>query len=362
MNSRMTGLAVTLGAAGLALVCAVVVVCCQLQRSGPSAGPLSQEQVQTARGPVTEAQDYTLSKPYTHDNLTVFLIHGPETLQGRTPLTLQEALGRRQAVVHETGGADLTVENLSDRPLFIQSGDIVKGGQQDRVVRYDQVVSPGSGRVALSAFCVEQNRCGPRGTEPLAAFALATEQLPGRQLKLAALHQQNQAAVWQGVQQTQANLAQNVGRPVQAPLSPSSLQLTLESHPLQQSIQRYLGTLADLPELQTDVIGYAVVVNGKLQSADVYASRALFRKVWPKLLRASAVEAIAEGRPREQITPPTREEVTRALAAAEKGQASRQRGRGRIDLIVHESAGAVLLDACDREQGGVVIHRGIITR
>jgi hypothetical protein len=361
MNSRMNGLAITLTAAGIALGCALVVVCCQLL-GPPNAGPLDPEQVRTARGPVTESQEYTLSRPHTHENLTVFLIHGPETLRGRTPLTLQEALGRGQAVVHETGGENLTVENLSDRPLFIQSGDIVKGGQQDRVVRYDQVVSAGSGRVSLAAFCVEQGRCGPRGTEPREAFALATDQLPGRQLKLAALHQQNQAAVWEGVRQTQVNLARNVGRPVQAPLSASSLQLTLESDPVQESIQGYIRTLSNPPELQTDVIGYAVVVNGKLHSADVYASRALFRKAWPKLLRASAVGALAEGRPAGQFTPPTREEVTRALAAAEKGQASRQRGGGRIDLIVHDSPAAVLLDACDREQGGLVIHRAIITR
>jgi hypothetical protein len=361
MNSRMNGLAITLTVAGVALVGGIVVAC-QLLGPGRGAGPLDPEQVRTARGPVTDAREYTLSKPYTHDNLTVFLIHGPETLKGRTPVTLQEALARGQAVVHETGGESLTVENLSDRPLFLQSGDIVKGGQQDRVIRSDQVVSPGSGRVDVVAFCVEQGRCGPRGTEALASFALATEQLPGRQLKLAALHQQNQQAVWQGVQQTQANLARNVGRQVRAPLSATSLQLTLESGPVQESIQGYLRDLANLPELQTDVIGYAVVVNGKLHSADVYASRALFNKAWPKLLRASAVEALAEGRPGGQVAPPSREEVTRALAAAEKGQASRQRGGGRMDLIIHDSPGAVLLDACDREQGGVVIHRAILTR
>ena len=31
-----------------------------------------------------------------------------------------------------------------------------------------------------------------------------------------------------------------------------------------------------------------------INSADVYASRALFVKLWPKLLKASAVEAVAE--------------------------------------------------------------------
>ena len=42
------------------------------------------------------------------------------------------------------------------------------------------------------------------------------------------------------------------------------------------------------------MIGYVFAINGHINSADVYASRALFLKLWPKLLEASAVEAIAE--------------------------------------------------------------------
>src|SRR5262245_19304570 len=55
----------------------------------------------TERGPVVPVSDYRLSGPYTHDNLTVFLVHGPETLDGKSFLTLREALAQGKAVVHE---------------------------------------------------------------------------------------------------------------------------------------------------------------------------------------------------------------------------------------------------------------------
>ena len=42
------------------------------------------------------------------------------------------------------------------------------------------------------------------------------------------------------------------------------------------------------------VIGYVTVINGKVSSADVYASHELLTKVWPKLLNSAAVEAFAE--------------------------------------------------------------------
>src|SRR5215510_13539326 len=53
-------------------------------------GPLSPADVHAVRGQVAKAADYMLSAPYTHANLTVFLIQGPETLPDRTYLSLQE--------------------------------------------------------------------------------------------------------------------------------------------------------------------------------------------------------------------------------------------------------------------------------
>jgi hypothetical protein len=102
-----------------------------------------------------QAADLKLSGPYAYRNLTVFLIHGKDQLPGRSFLTLQEALERGKAVVHETGTVGrLTVENKSRADLFVQAGDIVKGGQQDRVIPYDYLVPAGSAGVPLASFCV----------------------------------------------------------------------------------------------------------------------------------------------------------------------------------------------------------------
>src|SRR4051812_25224687 len=78
--------------------------------------------------PLTAGQ-YTLSGPYTHENLTVWLIHGADKLKGRSFLTLQEALEKKVVVLHETGDVnELAIENVSaDQEVYVQSGDIVKG-------------------------------------------------------------------------------------------------------------------------------------------------------------------------------------------------------------------------------------------
>src|ERR1051326_673414 len=73
----------------------------------------------------------TISGPFTHRNLQIFLVHGETRLEGRNYATLSEGLARGIVVVKETGNvSELTIENRSkDVIVFLNSGDIVKGGR-----------------------------------------------------------------------------------------------------------------------------------------------------------------------------------------------------------------------------------------
>src|SRR5436309_718169 len=104
--------------------------------------------------------DYKISGPYIYENLTIYLVHGQDTVDGKKFLTLQEALEKRVVIVHETKDVnELAIENVSkDEEVYVQSGDIVKGGQQDRVLAVDLIVPPRSGKIPIAAFCVESGR------------------------------------------------------------------------------------------------------------------------------------------------------------------------------------------------------------
>ena len=75
-----------------------------------------------------------ISGPVTHGNLAIYFVHGEEA-PGRVTLTLQEAMAKGTVRVAETGSVnELRIENSGDEDVYIQSGDIVKGGRQDRVL------------------------------------------------------------------------------------------------------------------------------------------------------------------------------------------------------------------------------------
>jgi len=175
-------------------------------------------------------RDYTVSGPYARDNLSIFLLHGPDTLPPRSVKTLDEALAAGTAVVHETGEVNtLCVENLSSGDdLMMQNGDILKGGKQDRVLQVAMILPPKSGRVAVPAFCVEAGRWTNRGGEAVGHFATNPGQIAGKDLKNAVNTAGVQGEVWKTVAAQQAALSDKVGKPVNGAASPSSLQLAME--------------------------------------------------------------------------------------------------------------------------------------
>jgi hypothetical protein len=269
------------------------------------------------------APKYRISGPFTHDNLTIFFLHGDDQMKvkGKKILTLDEALEQKKVIVHETKNVQqLAIENTSDDEVFIQAGDIVKGGQQDRVIAYDMIIPPKSGKLPIASFCCEQGRWSKRGGENVAQFNSSKNAIIGNPLKLAARGMKDQGKVWENVGETQKKLKDNLKAEVKAAASQSSLQLTLEHKKLVEAVQAHIKKLQGNLDKQTDVIGYAVAINGKVNNADVYANGDLFRKLWPKLLCCSAAEAVAEKKDKLKIEPVKPEAVTTFLVEAAKGK------------------------------------------
>jgi hypothetical protein len=103
---------------------------------------------------------YRITGPYSYRNLSVFLLLAGAR-DHRDFLTLPEGLMAGLVKVTERQQAsvgELQISNLSDRPLFLQEGDRLQGGKQDRTTYASLVVPPRSRNVPLPAFCIEPGR------------------------------------------------------------------------------------------------------------------------------------------------------------------------------------------------------------
>ena len=304
---------------------------------------------------------YRVSAPYTYKNLTIFLIHGKDATSKKNIITLQEAMKLKVFKVYETSDVnELSVENTSTQfDVFIQSGDIVKGGKQDRVLAISIIIPARSGRVSIEAFCVESGRWEKRKGEDAQQFSSSEERIVSKDLKVAANGARSQQEVWSKVAEAQKNLSANTGVDVTANASGTSLQLALENGKVAATTEEYVKKLAALTSGKSDVIGYAFAVNGEINSADVYVSNHLFNKLWPRMLKAAAVEAVAEGNRTSANAPaPKPASIETFLSAAAKGEAKERATSGKSKVITREADGNTVYEA--RDKSDAVIHRNYV--
>ena len=340
----------------------------------------------------TAGKDYRLSGPYTQNNLSIYLIHREGRTDGPAPITLAEAMRQGLVQVVETGSVSrLKVRNLGDREVFIQSGDIVKGGKQDRVLLTSLIIPPKSGYIPIGAFCVEQGRWARRGLENIWAFSMSAYRMPSRAGKIAMMKSMGyevapeagrlerlrerwpglrisqgprrrmgsdyQGDVWRSVGAMQKALGRAMGARVADERSRSSLQLSLENKRLASVLVDYEKALGGLSAKHPDAVGYVFSVNGRINSGDEFESTGLFRKLWSRQLKAAATEAIAEQKAHERRQP-TLAEVAAFIDSARAAKPALRAMPGGLNLETRRASGSYYMEV--RRGNDRWVHRNFV--
>jgi hypothetical protein len=307
----------------------------------------------------------TIAGPYTHDNLSVYVIRGNAD-DTREYLTLDEGLTAGTVAVREKGarqGQDraevnsLEIENRSDKWLFLQAGDIVKGGKQDRTIMTDLTLPPRSEPTPIDAFCVERGRWTAR--DGGGAFGKNTGIASGVALKRAIQGEKSQQRVWEEVAKADAKATDAV-RTLDVAYAPPPGEATLSSSGTYNAIvenpalagNRSAFVKALLPHVQKDksAIGVAVAINGEIVSADVYASPALFQKLSRKLLDSYATEAVV-ARPRAAASAaPGKEAVVAFLSDSARGSSKQEKVGSSMQQRTVEGNKTVVYEYAHQEQ------------
>jgi hypothetical protein len=274
---------------------------------------------------------YKALNPVTEGNLTIFPIVTDSTYDTHNFLTLDEGLRSGQVLVTEEGGPTglvrprnaerpviwpehplpqsgmprrgaevnrLVLTNNSDRPLILLAGEIVTGGKQDRVVGKDRIVPVKGDPIDLNVFCVEPHRW----VETSARFGGLGFTMAQPSVRLKAMAEKDQQAVWDQVAQSRESVADTLSAPAASALSvTSSYAATMENGAVQKRVdavampieRSYEKLMRELREQKA--VGAVVAVNGEIVWADAFASASLLEKYWPKLVRSYAAEAVSSG-------------------------------------------------------------------
>lgn len=281
------------------------------------------------------------SSAYTFSNLRIFPVKAKESFIKEFKgigkyTTLQDAIGKNKIRITEsgTGGtvSNLIVENISKDTIIIITGDVIKGGKQDRIVSNDIVLSPSSGKKNLAVYCVESGRWSPenrtadysvRGNTAFSNGGVAEfkshHNKGSLSLRKVVEKEKDQAKVWKKVDDLNAaNKTETATKTYTA---------MTQSADFTKKLNQYLSFFKNKFDKDSSVIGVVVATGNKVIGCDMFATHDLFKKQFESLLHSYATEAIVTGKP---VTIKTKEvkAYTDKLFASESVQQATLKEKG----------------------------------
>jgi len=209
-------------------------------------------------------------------------------------LSLRQALATNQASISERINSrgrirptvnTLTIENFSDQPIFLMSGEVVTGGMQDRVIARDVVIQPRSGRVDIPVYCVEEGRW----TDNTKKEKFKNYHEASMHLRKVIDRDQNQAAVWKEIKKE--NRRDNIRSSTDAYTAHASSPEYIRRE------NEYLTFFNEKFRNKENIVGIVGVSGGVVIGCDIFATSELFYREYNNLIFAYIDEVLTFGMP-----------------------------------------------------------------
>jgi hypothetical protein len=176
----------------------------------------------------------------------------------------------------------VNLTNNSNRYIYIMGGEILTGCRQDRIVGRDVLIAPGRRNVVVPVYCVEQGRWSYESDNFYSKKNLGTYELRREAQKAKG---SAQSSIWRGIQGLNQRLRVHSGT--------HAYQDTYEQAAIKREITGYERRMQAVPYLHRDTVGVVVGVGGRVVSVDIFANPTLFKQLWPKILKSSALSALS---------------------------------------------------------------------
>jgi hypothetical protein len=318
-----------------------------------------------------------LEGPFESQNLAIFVVRGGET-DNRRYLALDQAMRAGSVVLRERGAGsgqdraevnELEIENKSGEWLFLQAGDVIEGGKQDRTIAIDVAIAPGSAPQPIGAFCVEHGRW-TANSESAMAFSSNTSIAGSGELKKKIQGEKSQSGVWAEVAARSAKASAFVGadpgRPAGALSATGTYNAIVENREIRSRRADYVNSLLPRLEQSRDATGLVVAINGEITAADVYGSPALFHQLARKLLESYALEALLARNAKSATTkPPSRDAALAFLTEVSLASGRDEKVAPTIRRTTRETPKVVLYEytRADESTGSArLLHKNFVKK
>ncbi len=235
----------------------------------------------------------------------------PEAMQNsRFRVTEKKPYGRSD----DSGAVNsLTIQNKSQDTVFLMTGDVVRGGNQDRVLAMDMVVPPRT-ITDIPVFCVEHGRWTYHEPEEGQSEEAARNRkifaftgyynVASNDIRKTIKETGNQQEVWNKVDElTSIHNAKS---------STEAYAALEESEDYTKARDAYLEHFRHRFDDKKGVIGVVALSGNKVLGADVFGHPNLFHKQYESLLHSYITDAMSNGKPVE-IEAETLERYVRSL-------------------------------------------------
>jgi hypothetical protein len=272
--------------------------------------------------------DHTVGPPIVVDDLAVFPVYARTMDDLGDFVTLDAALERGTAVVHEVGadpGADnaadsvamqqpqqpepqaqaapqarrahpyrgggaqvntLVIENKGAVAILVLAGTVVKGGKQDRQIGQDFVVGAKE-TVPVDAFCVEHGRWeAVRNGQATGGSFKSLKTLAVGEVRAAGQYEQNQGAVWSKV----GEINRATGKQTASDTLTASLEDADATAQRDALGAKVLAWIRSVP-VPGHVVGLAYAVGGEVQGARWFFHHKLFEQYAETLVSTAVAES-----------------------------------------------------------------------
>lgn len=200
----------------------------------------------------------------------------------------------------EDSGAvnNLTVQNKSTETIYLMAGDVVKGGNQDRVLAQDMVLPPRT-LANIEVFCVEHGRWQYQGDpeEELDEEAKKNKKVfaftgyynvVSNDIRKTVKHEKDQGMVWAAVG--------NLTTTHKATSTTETYTALEKSKDFTVERNKYLAYFEDKMEGKDNVVGMVVVSGNEVLGTDMFNHPNLFKKQYKVLLHSYVTDAITNGK------------------------------------------------------------------